>query len=226
MSARELVDALLRNSGRGSWDELAEKGWIDCQPDFETAHYLNGFHYADGKFPLRPRLAPGQGEQRRPDGPLPGPSRTARPLGRDRERRCRAPFRLVTAPARSFLNSTFNETPGSKAKEGRPEVLVRSADAEAAGIGDGDAVIIGNERGQVHLHARIFDGLRPGVLVTEGLWPNDAFAHGRGINTLTRADPVAPFGGAAFHDNRVWLRPDPQGTAPAVGAGVAEKVEA
>lgn len=54
MSARELVDALLRNSGRGSWDELAEKGWIDCQPDFETAHYLNGFHYADGKFRFAP----------------------------------------------------------------------------------------------------------------------------------------------------------------------------
>ena len=29
---------------------------------------------------------------------------------------------------------------------------------------------------------------------------------GRGINTLTGADPVAPFGGAAFHDNKVWLR--------------------
>jgi hypothetical protein len=29
----------------------------------------------------------------------------------------------------------------------------------------------------------------------------------RGINTLTGADAVAPFGGAAFHDNKVWIRP-------------------
>ena len=33
-----------------------------------------------------------------------------------------------------------------------------------------------------------------------------AYADGRGINTLTGADPVAPFGGAAFHDNKVWLK--------------------
>jgi len=38
------------------------------------------------------------------------------------------------------------------------------------------------------------------------LWPNSAYADGRGINTLTGADPVAPFGGSAFHDNKVWLR--------------------
>ena len=28
-------------------------------------------------------------------------------------------------------------------------------------------------------------------------------------NVLTGADAVAPYGGAAFHDNRVWLRKDP-----------------
>ena len=39
----------------------------------------------------------------------------------------------------------------------------------------------------------------------KGIWPNAAFADGNGINTLTGADPVAPFGGAAFHDNRVWI---------------------
>ena len=30
---------------------------------------------------------------------------------------------------------------------------------------------------------------------------------GEGINVLTGADAAAPYGGAAFHDNRVWLRP-------------------
>jgi hypothetical protein len=59
----------------------------------------------------------------------------------------------------------------------------------------------------VTLHARHFDGLRRGVLVSEGLWPNAAFPDGNGINSLTGADPVAPFGGAAFHDNRVWIEP-------------------
>ena len=48
--------------------------------------------------------------------------------------------------------------------------------------------------------------VRRGVLIAESVWPNSAYADGRGINTLTGADPVVPFGGAAFHDNKVWLR--------------------
>ena len=32
-------------------------------------------------------------------------------------------------------------------------------------------------------------------------------ASNTGVNTLTGADAVAPFGGAAFHDNKVWIRP-------------------
>jgi hypothetical protein len=48
--------------------------------------------------------------------------------------------------------------------------------------------------------------MRRGVLISESLWPNDAFEDGCGINTLTGADQPAPCGGGAFHDNRVWLR--------------------
>ena len=29
------------------------------------------------------------------------------------------PFRLATSPSRSFLNTTFNETPSSQAREGK-----------------------------------------------------------------------------------------------------------
>jgi hypothetical protein len=49
--------------------------------------------------------------------------------------------------------------------------------------------------------------VRRGVLIAESIWPNDAFPDGRGINTLTGADSIAPYGGAAFHDNRVWIKP-------------------
>ena len=116
------------------------------------------------------------------------------------------PFRLVTAPARNFLNSSFTEMPTSRAKEGRPEVMMHPLDAAHLGIADGDEVVLGNERGEVRLHARLFEGVRRGVLIAESVWPNAAFADGRGINTLTGADSIAPLGGAAFHDNRVWVR--------------------
>jgi anaerobic selenocysteine-containing dehydrogenase len=116
------------------------------------------------------------------------------------------PFRLATSPARNFLNSTFNETPTSLRREGRPEVMIHPDDAAIAGIADGDAVVLGNKRGEVRLHARVYEGVRRGVLIAESIWPNSAFADGRGINTLTGADPIAPYGGAAFHDNKVWIK--------------------
>ena len=45
-------------------------------------------------------------------------------------------------------------------------------------------------------------------MIAEGLWPNDAHLDGEGINVLTGADAAAPYGGAAFHDNSVWMRRD------------------
>ena len=42
------------------------------------------------------------------------------------------------------------------------------------------------------------------MIVSEGLWDNRDFLDGRGINTLTGDDSVAPFGGAAFHDVKVF----------------------
>ena len=48
--------------------------------------------------------------------------------------------------------------------------------------------------------------MRRGVLIAESIWPNDAYPDGSGINTLTGADAIAPYGGAAFHDNKVWIR--------------------
>ena len=116
------------------------------------------------------------------------------------------PFRLSTSPARGFLNSTFNETPTSLAQEQRPTVMIHPEDARACGIGDADYVVLGNTRGKVHLHAKLFSGVRRGVLIAESIWPNSAYADRCGINTLTGADSIAPYGGAAVHDNKVWIR--------------------
>ena len=116
------------------------------------------------------------------------------------------PFRLATSPARAFLNSSFNETPTSRELQGRPTVMLHPDDAAALGIGEGDRVVLGNARGEVRLHAMIFDGVRRGVVIAESIWPNTAYDDGKGINTLTGADAIAPYGGAAVHDTRVWVR--------------------
>ena len=95
----------------------------------------------------------------------------------------------------------------SRAREGAPQVMVHPEDAAALGIADGCEVVLGNKRGEVRLAAQLFAGVRRGVLIAESVWPNDTYEDGRGINTLTGADAVAPYGGAAFHDNRAWIKP-------------------
>jgi anaerobic selenocysteine-containing dehydrogenase len=58
----------------------------------------------------------------------------------------------------------------------------------------------------VVLHARHFDGVQPGVLVVESVWPSEYYEGGIGINALTSDDPAPPAGGAVFHDTAVWAR--------------------
>ena len=210
MTERQHIDRLLANYGIG-YDEMKERKWLDCQPAFEEAHFLNGFAHPDGRFrfkadwtgtpaPNRPPEAMGaQG----PHGELPEfPDHVDLIEVADE----RHPFRLATSPARSFLNSTFAETPSSIQKEGRPQVMIHAEDAAELGIAEGDVVRLGNGRGEIRLHAKIGGGARRGVVIAEGLWPNGAHLDGEGINVLTGADAVAPYGGAAFHDNRVWMR--------------------
>ena len=205
MTPRELIDRTLKDSGWGGLEALEKVTWLDVQPPFETAHYRNGFHWPDKKFRFKPDWP------RVPfanDGPR-GPWRTMPRLpdhwAVTEESDDDHPFRLATSPARNFLNSSFTETPESLAREKRPSVMIHPQDAAEHDIADGDLVTLGNGRGQARLHARLFDGMQRGVLISEGIWPNSKFVDGHGINVLTGDDSTAPFGGAAFHDNRVWI---------------------
>ncbi|MBD0415759.1 molybdopterin-containing oxidoreductase family protein [Oryzicola mucosus] len=211
LTERDHIEIMLEKKGLGSFDSFREQRWADLQPEFETAHFLKGFGHADGKFRFRPdwtgTVAPNkpprsigiQGDVARlPDFPdhvdlIEVPDAVH-------------PFRLATSPARNFLNSTFTETPVSRQKEGRPELLIHPDDAATLGVADGDRVELGNRRGDVVLHAKLFAGLKRGVVIAEGIWPNSAHERGEGINVLTGSDAAAPYGGAAFHDNKVWVR--------------------
>lgn len=210
MSACDHIDHMLELGGYDR-DAFYRESYIDCQPSFAQSHYLDGFAYPDGKFKFAPDwpTAPSPNNGGGPMGPYGDMPRFPDHWAVLEETTDDAPFRLVTAPARGFLNSTFNETPRSRSKEGRPTVMVNARDAHTLSIDEGALVELWNARGRVRLHAMVSDRIAPGTLVSEGLHANDAFVDGRGINTLTGADSVAPFGGVAFHDNRVSLRPLP-----------------
>jgi anaerobic selenocysteine-containing dehydrogenase len=206
MTPREIVDWTLQETGRGTLEELVANDFIDVQPDFETAHYLKGFGWRDGKF----RFKPDWTKVPNSNAGLVGPHETLPSLPdhwavieqADDEH----PFRLATSPARNFLNSSFTETPTSQKKEGAPTLMLHPDDAAGLGIAPGDHVTVGNRRGTVELDVVLFDGLVRGVVIAESIWPNGAHRGGRGINTITGADSPAPYGGAAFHDNKVWIR--------------------
>jgi anaerobic selenocysteine-containing dehydrogenase len=208
---KQLIETMLTKSGKPGWDALDEIKWLDAQPDFETSHYLNGFNWPDKKFRFKANWTDGPYLNKTPDsmgpqGPyqnMPGfPDHFDAIEKTDGEH----PFRLATSPARSFLNSTFQETPSSIAKEVKPTLKIHPTDAKTLNIADGQRIQIGNNRGQVVVHAEYFKGVQKGVVISEGLWPNAAFEGGEGINTLTGADAVAPYGGAAFHDIKVWIK--------------------
>jgi anaerobic selenocysteine-containing dehydrogenase len=199
MTAMELVDETLRMSGWPNAESLLDQHWLDVQPSFEDSHFLNGFPQADGRFHFAPDWAAiGSDHARMPK--LPDHMRAIDEGDSGR------PFRLVAAPARQFLNTSFTETPGSRKREVRPTALVHPNDAERLGLIEGGLVRLGNTRGEVVVHVKLFDGLQPGVVVVESVWPNADFAGGVGINALTSEDPALPNGGAVFHDTAVWMR--------------------
>ncbi len=209
MSPRELIDATLKASRRGSLAEMeGERGSSTCSlltsaPTSSTASPIPTGASASG-----------------PTGRTSRWRRTAR-AGR-RCRRCPTigaplmaatvehPFRLATSPARNFLNSSFTETPTSLAKERHPTVMIHPEDAAPLGIGEGAWVRLSNERGAVTLRATLFSGLRRGVLIAESIWPNDAYPDGRGINTPDGRRRAGPVRGRGLPDNRVAIAALPQ----------------
>jgi len=200
MSAWEIIDRTLSASCLPGADAVYEARWLDRARDFETMHFVDGFGHADGRFHFRP------------DWSAVGSEHAVMPVLPDHmaaidEADAERPFRLVAAPARQFLNTSFTETPGSRRRQGRPTALVHPDDLKAIGVDADQTVRLGNRRGSVVVHATPFDGLQRGVVVVESIWPNRDFVEGIGINVLVGADAAAPRGGAAFHDTAVWIRP-------------------
>jgi len=198
-TAWELMDDCLKASGLPDAETIYQAGGHDLCPPFETAHFLDGFPTENGVFRFAPDWA-GLGANPK-DMPTFADHFDAIDVATDDR-----PFRMVTAPARNYLNSSFTETPTSIKREGRPTAMIHPEDCAALGLAEGDRVRVGNKKGSVVVHTKPFDGLQRGVIVIESIWPNKAFEEGIGINLLVSADAGQPNGGAVFHDTAVWLR--------------------
>lgn len=209
MSEWELINDVLTRSGWPDAGTVFDAGGWDALPSDEQAHYQTGFPTKTGKF------------QFRPDWQALGPGHAVMPKIADHlaildEVTADKPYRLVAAPARQFLNSTFTEMASSIKREKTPKIMLHPATMQAHGLNDGDKIWVGNERGKVKLAAYNKTGMHPDTVVVESIWPNHAFDLGQasaiddnrkiGINCLLSPDPAPPAGGAAIHDTAVWLR--------------------
>lgn len=200
MTEWQLIDDLLARSGWPDAATVHESGGWEAMPDADTAHFRNGFPTPDGRFRFKP------------DWSLLGADHARMPkfpdhLAITEEVTEEHPFRLVAAPARQFLNTSFTELESGRKREGRPTALIHPTVMERLGILEGDIVALGNARGSVRLHAAAQEGQHPDTIVVQGIWPNPHWMDGIGINLLLGADAAPPGGGAAIHDTAVWLRP-------------------
>jgi anaerobic selenocysteine-containing dehydrogenase len=156
------------------------------------------FPTPDGRIQLRCDAMLAHGED-----PLPyytGPESPA-------EVRADGSFRLLSGAAHHFVNSAMANLPNLERKEGRPSLEINPADAATLGIADGQIVKARNDRGSVLLHAKLTDGVRPGVVVSpKGHWGRRSL-DGRNVNQLTSDDLSDMGGGSSFHGTRVWVAP-------------------
>ncbi|MGB0865796.1 MAG: molybdopterin-dependent oxidoreductase [Granulosicoccaceae bacterium] len=200
MTDAEQVEALLSDSDYPETALFEDHVRLDCALHEDEAHFRDGFKHQDKRFHFRADWAAvGDSQRRLPS--LPDFVDNIEKIS------ARCPFRLVTAPARWFLNTSFTEVETSQRREGgEPYALVHPDDLLAQGIAEGELLEVGNHRAQLQLLARSFAGLQRGVVVVHSVWPSGHFIGGLGVNALVGADSPPPNGGAAFHDTAVWIK--------------------
>ena len=121
-----------------------------------------------------------------------------------RNQRSAFPLELLARKADNFLNSTFCNVPSVAALE-QPGLLELSPDdAAARSISEGDRIRIFNDRGELHLVARINSAIRPGVVAARLNWARLS-AEANNINVLT-SDRLTDLGaGATFYSTLVQV---------------------
>ncbi len=113
------------------------------------------------------------------------------------------PLQLLTPPASSFMNSTFVNMEQQRKAAGERTLEMHPEDAAKRGIADGDIVRVHNDRGRFRARAIIANSVKPGVVVSLGLWWRKWTDDGVNCNATTATALTDLGGGATFFDNLV-----------------------
>jgi anaerobic selenocysteine-containing dehydrogenase len=115
----------------------------------------------------------------------------------------RFPLQMLSPPVPSFLNSTFVNVANLRKAAGEPTVEIHPADAALRNIHDGQLVRVHNDRGAFQARAVVGETVKPGVVVSLGVWWNKYTADGVNCNTTTSTRLTDLGAGATFFDNLV-----------------------
>jgi len=138
----------------------------------------------------------------------------ALPGWRDRAVDGRYPLRLITPKRATRTHSQLGDT-SSVLGPADHALYLHPTDAAKRGIGPGDAVRIGNDRGAVHVRVAITDDIMPGVVsLHEGAWTRlDERGEDRAgsANVLTGTEGTGPDHACVMHAIPVEVERDPAG---------------
>jgi anaerobic selenocysteine-containing dehydrogenase len=115
----------------------------------------------------------------------------------------RFPLQMVSPPAPEFLNSTFVNIASLRTAAGEPTVEMHPDDAVHRAIRDGQLVRVHNDRGSFQARAVVGETVKPGVVVSQGIWWNKYCSDGVNCNTTTSSRLTDLGAGATFFDNLV-----------------------
>ncbi|MBF0309537.1 MAG: molybdopterin-dependent oxidoreductase [Magnetococcales bacterium] len=192
---RTVVARLLRDSGYLPVAQWPKGHWLDCRPPREVRQFQGGYGHRDGRF----RFAPAWRNREMPRFPDHWPVNRRDNL----EEAARYPLDFMTPPAMEVLNTTFLASEAACKRLGKPLLWLHPRDAGPRGIVSGDWVKVENPLGALTMKARVTEEVRPGLVVCYSNRKSEDFPENRPLNLLSHGDRVAPFGGVAFHDNRV-----------------------
>jgi anaerobic selenocysteine-containing dehydrogenase len=113
------------------------------------------------------------------------------------------PLQLLSPPASPFLNSTFVNVDALRQAAGERTLEIHPTDAAARGVVDGQSVTVFNARGRFRAKAVVAESVKPGVVVTLGLWWRKWTEDGVNCNATTSTATTDLGGGATFFDNLV-----------------------
>lgn len=222
-------EALLEMAFDWSHPYFGGKGFADLQREGFLRMHAPDVPHADGAFPtasgrceLVSELGAAHGfigpplRQMRTDGAAGAPIPAVPDFVPPSEPDDAHPLRLVSPKTHAFLNSEYANEAHKRASAGPQTALLHAADAARAGVADGDAVRLVNERGALAAVAEISDAVSEGVTVaTFGYWPT--LNAGSAVNCLTDGSSVGFAGTPRYYDAFVRI----ERAAPAEGETAA-----